>query len=105
MTRPSVWLLALLLFFAVPGPSPVEGKETATIVIAQGNSLLWQPEGRESLVYGPGDTIVAEWDNGDCYLNGRIDQSRVPPPPKDFPVTLVKQMYCFPSDTLRGEGG
>ena len=68
-------------------------KETATIVIAEGNSLVQQPEGREPVVYSAGDTIVVEWDSGDCYLNGRIYQSRRPSPPKNFPVTQLKQMY------------
>ena len=98
MRHSSVWILLLLMFWAVPGysspkPKDTTTKQTATIVIAEGNSLLWQPEGRESVVYGAGDSVLVEWDNGTCYVNGQIFQSPRSVPPTIYSVKQLKLLY------------
>jgi len=113
MKYPFLCVLVLLVFWAVPGycspePKDTTTKHTAMIVIAEDNSLLWQPEGREPVVYGAGDSVLVEWDNGTCCVNGQIFQSPLPAPPTIYSVKQLKLFYGgVPSvqEYVRSHGG
>lgn len=94
MKRSFVWTLVLSAVWVVSGCGSTEGRERATIVIGEGNSLLHEKPGEtKGLVYGPGDTVLVEWEDGTCYLNGAIYKPQPPQPPPVHPAEMLKGMY------------
>lgn len=90
-----ICVLVLLVFWAVPGCSSSESRHTATIVIAEGNSLLYKRVGKNEPIirYGAGDRVVVELENDTCYVNGKPHWPQPQLPPEMDSLDVLKRSY------------
>ena len=95
MNRSLLPTLVLLVFCAVHGCGRADDEHTATIVIAEGNSLLYKRAGQDQPViyYGPGDSVLVEWKNDTCYVNAQPHMPHPAAPPKTLTVEHLRSFY------------
>jgi len=93
MSRLLLWTWVLLVMWVVSGCGKAGDKHAATIVITEGNSLLYKRAGQNQPVtyYGPGDSVLVEWRNDTCYVNGR---AHMPPSPAQE-ILAIEHLRSF----------
>lgn len=93
--RSLVWVSVLLALWLLPGCGRVDDERSATIVIAEGNSLDYKRVGQDEPVihYGPGDTVIVEFKNDTCYVNGQPHMPHPVAPRRKFTVGLLRSLY------------
>jgi hypothetical protein len=93
MRHLTLWTLILLVLWAVPSCSRTEDEHTATIVIGEGGSFLFQSGQFQPVAYESGDTVLVELEGDTCYISG---QPYWPPPyvpPEVWPVEMLREFY------------
>ncbi|MCX5801568.1 MAG: hypothetical protein NTX17_09310 [Candidatus Eisenbacteria bacterium] len=110
MKHSFLWALVLLVLWSVPGCSSTESKHSATIVIAEGNSLVYKKAGpnEPTTFYGTGSRIVVELIGDTCYVNGQAYLPQPAVPPTVYPLETLKSKYGkvpFVLEYVRGHSG